>query len=201
MIVKYVAVYSMRGVNKLPDGETSVALLRLREPTLSATLTSEAERYFLHVDKSAAIGSQLLRGLFTPDTVGKGTLDERLAVDIEAIRGQRTKFSPSNVSLVFEGETTVENPNFDARRDTEGFSICIDAIQKREIRDRFRKGQQAILLAVGLSLKENIDRATQRVGEVIYLVDDNTSKPIYTFTLEGGAVASLASPVSVTRFH
>ena len=56
---------------------------------------------------------------------------------------------------------------------------------------------QAILTALVLSLPANADRQVEKVGEVIYLVDPDNGKPIYTFNIQGGAARfSLASPLT-----
>lgn len=55
----------------------------------------------------------------------------------------------------------------------------------------------AVLAAVGLSLAPNADRQVERVGEVVYLVDPESEKPIYAFTMSAGAArVSIASPMT-----
>jgi hypothetical protein len=63
----------VHGANKLPDGAQSEAFLALRGPSIAATLTINPEHYFLHINKSAALANQLLKGIFLPEA---GPLDD-----------------------------------------------------------------------------------------------------------------------------
>ena len=70
MKVRYAAVYKIHGVNKLPDGAENADLLALQNPEITALLTTEPEPHLVHIDESAAIGTQLLKGMFAPDNGG-----------------------------------------------------------------------------------------------------------------------------------
>jgi hypothetical protein len=150
MKVRYTVIYRLHGANRLPEESESAGLLALSNPALSATLTTNPEPHFLHIDKSAALGAQLLKGLFAPDK--DGTLQERLAAEIEVVKAQRAGQTGSGVFLVLDGQADIPAPEFKARRDTEEFGICIDAIAKPEIRAIFRPAAQSVLTALGLSL-------------------------------------------------
>ena len=61
----------------------------------------------------------------------------------------------------------------------------------------FRPSIQTALTAIALSLSTNADRETDRLGEVVFLVEPDNPKPIYTFTFNiSAARLSLASPVT-----
>ena len=56
---------------------------------------------------------------------------------------------------------------------------------------------QAVIATLSLSLPVNADRQIERVGEVIYLVEPNSEKPIYTFSVQfGAAKLSLATQLT-----
>jgi hypothetical protein len=170
-------------------------LLTLHDPEVTATLTTNPDPYFLHIDKSAALAAQLLKGVFAPDT--EGTLQERLAAEIEDARARRLKTGGTGVFLVFEGKTDIPASEFKHRRDIDEFAVCLDVISKSEIREKFRQPVQCVMAALGLSLPMNADRRIEQTGDVVYLVDPENGKPIYTFSFQGGfARASVASPLT-----
>jgi hypothetical protein len=195
MKVQYVAVWKLHGANKLAADASTLELARLNDPALVASVTTDPEPYFLHIDRSAAIGTQLLKGLFAPEK--DGTPEERLAAELDSVKSRRAKQTGKGVFLVLEGETDVPAPNFETRKDTDEFAVCFDAIEKPEIRKSFRPSVQAILTALSLSLPANVDHQVERVGDVIYLVDPDNGKPIYTFGFQGGSArVSLSSPLT-----
>jgi hypothetical protein len=193
--VQYVAVWRLSGANKLASPASSVELARLTNPTLVATVTVEPEPLLLHIDRSEAVSTQLLKGLFARDK--DGTPQERLAAELENVKARRSQETDKGVFLILEGETEIPAPDFKTRRDTDEFAVCIDAIEKPAIREAFQPVVQKVLTALGLSLPANADRQVTKVGEVIYLVDPDTGKPIYTFSFQAGlARASVASPLT-----
>jgi hypothetical protein len=191
---RYVAIYKVHGANNLADGAQSEALLALKTPSIAATLTINPDPYFLHINKSAALANQLLKGIFAPEA---GPLDEQLSAEIEAVMASNVKQAGSGVFLVFEGEADVPMPKFELRRDLDDFAISLDNIDKSEIREAFRSAVQSVLTAIALSMRSDVDPSIQKVGEVIFLVDADSGKPIYTFAFQGHAARmSLAGPLA-----
>ena len=132
MMVRYIAIYKLHGARSLPEGVEASSLLVLQSPMLTATLAANPEPYFLHIDKSTALATQLLKGLLTAENE-KGTLQERLSAEISVIKDRRIKSGDDvGVFLVFEGGTEVPSAEFEARRDTDEFAVCFDAIPKAE---------------------------------------------------------------------
>jgi hypothetical protein len=82
--VEYTAIFKLVGASKLPEGAECTSLLTLQSPVLAAVLTMNPDPYFLHIDKSRALGTQVLKGLFAPDK--GGTLQERIAAEIEDVK-------------------------------------------------------------------------------------------------------------------
>lgn len=83
MEVKYVAVYKLRGANGLSSDASSV-LFERESPKMIATLSADPEPYFAHIDRSLALGLQLLRGRF--GEMKEGTPEERIAAEIQRIQ-------------------------------------------------------------------------------------------------------------------
>jgi hypothetical protein len=189
--VQYTAIFKLVGVSKLPEGTECTSLFTLQSPVLAAVLTTNPEPYFLHIDKSLALGTQGLKGLFAPD---KGSLQDLLAAEIEDVKARRVESIGSGVFLIFEGETDIPNPAFKYRRDSDEFGVCLNGIEKAEIRERFRPSVQRVITALSLSLPTNADRGIEKAGDVVHLIDDG--KPIYSFALYGSARASVSSPLS-----
>jgi hypothetical protein len=109
-----------------------------------------------------------------------------LSAEIEAVMANNTK----QAGPVFEGEADVPKPKFELRLDD--FAICLDEIDKFEIRETFL----AVVQGVPLSMRFNVNPSIQKMGEVIFLVDANNGKPIYTFAFQAHAAsASLAGPL------
>ena len=115
----------------------------------------------------------------------------------ENVRARRKKQTEKGVFLVLEGASDIQEPCFKTRRDLQDISICFDAIAKPEIRESFGPAVHAVLIALGLSLPANADHQIEKVGEVVYLIDTENDKPIYTFSFQGGSARlSLASPLT-----
>lgn len=193
--VRYIAIYKLHGANKLPEEAASAKLLASQSPAVTAILTDAPEPYFIHINKSAALGAQLLQGLFAPDQ--KGTWQERLAATVEEVKARRTEKTGTGVFLVFDGETDIPTPEFGLRRDTDDFAISFDAIAKSEIRESFRPFVQSVMTALGLSFSEGADRRIEILGDVVFLIDPSDGKPIYDFSAQFGEVRlSVASPLT-----
>lgn len=195
MKVRYIAIYKLRGANKLPEEVGCANLFASQSPAVIAMLTTIPELHFLHIDKSAALGAQLLKGLFAPDQ--EGTWQERLAAEIEEIKARRAKQTGPGVFLVFDGETDIPTPEFKNRRDTEEFAVSFDAIEKSDIRATFRPAAESVMMALSLSFPQNADRTIEKLGNVVFLIDPIGDKPLYDFSFQfGEARAYVTSPLT-----
>jgi hypothetical protein len=194
MNARYLAIWKLIGANTLVAGG-NLELVRLNEPRLVATVTADPEPFFPHIDQSVAIANRIWKGLigvFASDQ--SGTFQQWFAAEVESVKAGRAH---KGVFLVFEGETDVPAPNFTKRRDTDVLAVCFDAIDKSELKEVFRQSIQATMAGLSISLPTNADRQIESVGETIYLVEPDTEKPIYTFSVQMGAPKlSLATPLS-----
>jgi hypothetical protein len=164
MKAQYVAVWKLHGANKLVSDKDSLELVHLQGPATVARVSADPERYFLHIDRTAAILGLLFKGFFIPEKLG--TPEERLSAELENVKARRAKQTEKGVFLIIEGETDIPPPDFKVRRDMDDFSVSLDAIEKPPIRELFNPKFQAILTALGVSLKGNADRQIAKVGEV-----------------------------------
>jgi len=196
MKIRFIAIYKLEGANKLPDGVESVGLLALQSPLITATLTINPEPYYLHIDRSFALGTLILKAIFTPNK--EGTLEGHLATEIKNVQERRAKLKGTDVFLVFEGEMDHPVPEFDTSYwGNDDFAVCLEAIDKGIVRAQFRQVVEQALVALSVSLPANADRAFGKIGDVIYIVGPNNEKPIYTFNIKGGDVRlSVASPLN-----
>lgn len=196
MKVRYTSIFKVRGANALPDGAESVNIVALKNPTIVATLTTDPEPHFVHVDRSAALATQLLKAIFAPDK--DGTIEERLLAEIENVKLGRATKSSKGVFLAFNGETEIPTPEFKARRDTDEFGLYLDDIPKSEIREIFRPSFQGVMTALSMSLPANVDRGIEKMGDVVYLIDSDRGKPVYAFNLRGSGTLSLSGQLTAT---
>jgi len=159
----------------------------LSDPTVVVRITAGPEPYFVRIDEAAAIANLLIKGLTGVFDGYQGlTFEQAFAAELAKVKSYRSNQTSSGVFVILEGETEVSSANFSLRKDNERFDVCFDAINKSDIMDLFRSSIQTVLTAIALSLSANADREMERLGAVIYLVEPDNPKPIYTFTPEIG---------------
>lgn len=185
----------MVGLNKLPSniGQYDLAV----SPTFkgSVKLTVDPEPFCLHIDRSAAIATLLLKGLFGPQE--EGTFEDKLAAQTEVVRKDRAERHGVGVFLIFEGSGAVASPDFRSRRDLDEIVICLDAISKTKFCDQFAPALRGALAAIVLALPDNADQRIQKVGDVSYLIEPDKGRPVYSFSFTGRAVGlSISSTIS-----
>ncbi len=195
MLANYVAVWKLRGANRLVAKQTTVVLASSSEPEITASVTADPEPHLCHIDRAGALATLLLQGLFAPEK--DNTPEERLAAGIEAVQARRAKQTGKGVFLVFAGKEHVPSREPVSQRDTKEFAVCFDAVDKEAVRSKFRPFVDATLTACGLSLAPQADRQVEKIGEIVYLDDAENRKPIYSFTVSsGGARVSQSTPMT-----
>lgn len=195
MEVRYVAVFKLRGANGL-SGDDPLSLFEAENPNITASLTADPEPYFEHIDRSRALGLQLLSGLFGDKK--EGTPEERLATETARIQSERhgKKSASTGVYLVFEGSDDIDPPEFKTRRDRDDFGISLDDVSKGELRKPFKAAIESVLAGAALSLPAQADKKVEEIGSVLYLVDPDKGIPIYPFNFQmGSASAYVSGPV------
>lgn len=191
MRARYVAVWKLHGANSLIAEQPDVVLASSTEPVVVAKITADPEPYFFHIDRAGALATQLLKGLFSPEK--EGSPAERVAAEIDVVKAGRAKQTRSGIFLVFEGEMDVALSDPVASQDTEEFTVWFNAVDKETVRSAFRPFVDATLTACSLSLVANADRQVDKIGDIVYLDNPETKKPIYSFTISGGSARFLLS--------
>lgn len=83
MKARYHAVYKVHGASGLSKGIKDENFIEIFEPHLTATFTTEPEMYFRDIDRENAVRTQLVKGLFAPETLGAGSIEVRLELRLE----------------------------------------------------------------------------------------------------------------------
>lgn len=182
--LRYIAIYRLLGLNKLPDDSETMDFVEFDGDDVVVKLTTNPEPFFFHIDRASALSTLLLQGMLGPSR--EDTPEQRIAKQIESIRDKRRRQNIGGVFLIFEGELKISSPNFSYRRDMEEFSICFDAFEKGIAREKFLPVIQATLTAMAISFPENADTRIQKVRDISFLIEDKTKKPLYCFTAELG---------------
>jgi hypothetical protein len=211
MKARYQAIYKIHGVNGLSNGAKHENLVEMSDPTLTATLTTEPERYFLDIDRENGVRAQLLKGLFAPDTLGTGSVEDRLAFEVEERRKARSETTRQGLFVVFYGESEFPNFEFRTRQDTDGFAVSMDDFPKDDMRAKFQPILQSILTALSLVLPEDADQTLECIGEAVFLYEESKSKPVYVVQFKGGGAwfsvstslkfESVAAATNILKLH
>ena len=198
MKTRYIGIWKLHGANTLASPNKDIELARLSDPAVVVRITADPEPYFARIDEAAALANRLINGLTGVFGGDQGlTFEQAFATELTKVKSGRSNQSSSGVFVVLEGETEVSSPNFRLRKDNERFAVCFDAIDKSKVMVLFRPSIQTVLAAIALSLPANAERQMDCMGEVLYLVEPDSQKPIYTFTVEfGAAKLSIATPLT-----
>ena len=112
MEARYIAIYKLLGVTKLPSDAKTLDLGALPNPNVNGNvkLTINPDAYCVDIDRSAALGLQFFKGPLGPEQ--NGTPQERLAAQVERARRDRVDRYGTGVFLVFEGASDIPSPDF-----------------------------------------------------------------------------------------
>ena len=150
MKARYTIIYKLRSTYQLPDEAESASFLALKDPAITATLTTNPEPYFLHVDKFRAL-SFVFYGSHIGDTAQErlAAKQDWLPAKIDKVRADRAYRTGRGVYLIFEGESDIPTPSLYGRLDTGEFAIAtIRPIS--EIRKSFEPFIERVITAIGL---------------------------------------------------
>jgi hypothetical protein len=151
-----------------------------------AVLTSDPTPLCTQLDTSPVLANMLLTGLFH-GTTEPGTIDERLARQVQRLREERQKKLGAGVFLFVEanGETTDPfTPT--TQRDCGDFILALDGPPKRDIRNHHEPVVRKILAAIGLGIPSVA--GFEKVADAVVFIDAG-GKPIYSFKFDGKADA------------
>lgn len=183
----YSSLYYIRGLSPSSPA-TDEEIFADSAGSIRAVLTSDPARLCDGLDKAAAIATMLLTGLLGEKE--PGTVDERLARQVQRLREERVKKFGAGVFLLFEanGETAPITP--DTQRDCGNFVLALDGLPKGDVRDRHEPLARKMLAAIGLGFTDVA--GFEKVADALVFLEAD-GKPIYGFNFEAGRATLLVS--------
>lgn len=194
MQINYIGIWKLHGANGLAGNAESFAIADNAADGVRATIVSNPAPYFHHIDRSLALLDITAHGglKIVVNSNSSQTLAERAA----AIHASRKDLNLAGAYLVIERQARGGEINPALRRDADDFSVCFDGVDKKEVQSAVRPFLTAVMSAVTMNLKENAERQFSKIGEVVFLTENDSAKPIYTFSYELGTPrVSVASPL------
>jgi hypothetical protein len=188
MRYSYSSLYHIRGLSPASP-PTDEEMFADAEQHGRAVLTSDPGQLGEQLDSSTALATMLLTGLIGGDKES-GTVDERLARQVQRLRDERANKFPSGVFLFFEASGRCTSITPQVEHDYGSFVLALDGLPKREIRNRHEPLVRKILAAIGLGLA-SVAGFKKISDATVFFTDEG--KPVYGFNFEGGIPEMLVS--------
>ena len=151
-------------------------------------------------DRGAALGHLALQGIFGPAKVG--TLDERLADELNEIRQARRNRPGSYPVLLFEATGSVDVAIGNSAQHRDDFILTFDAFDKAAIRQQFVRQNRSVQLALAMESKGRVRFDEITTGTYCTNAEGLT---VYSLSMTGGnaelIVASPFTPDAADRLH
>ncbi len=200
MKARYIGLYRLPGIGKLPSGVSCCQLAAFGQPRLSATLVSDPAPYFEHIDNLSGLLMAWFRG---PVTSATESAQQRLANEIDAARRRREAGSSVGPFIAFDGETDISGEGLTRRQEIGGVAFCINEVPGGAIRGKFQRAIESVILALILSMPAIADQRIETVGSVAILIDETSGKIIYPISIVGNPIiisrAVSISPEAISR--
>ena len=142
----------------------------------SYTLVRDIDDSLEKCDQGMAVGHLTLQGIFGPTKIG--TLEERLAAEIEEIRLARSKKIGGSPMLLFVGNGEVNVSLGQPTQQRDDYIVTFDAFNKDAIRQQFAHQHRSMQLALALESKSLVRF-------------DQVATGVYCTNLEGHTVHSV----------
>lgn len=158
----------------------------------SYLLTNNLDATFAICDRGLALGHLALQGIFGPEKVG--TLEERLASEIDEIRQERHKKAGGYPMLLFIGHAETNVTISEKAQQRDDYILTFDAFDKSAIRQKYVHQHRAMQLALALGSKRRVrfDEATS--GTYCTNVEGHM---VYSLSFSGGnADLIVSSPLT-----
>ena len=195
MKARYIALYRLPGISKLPPGVSCCQLAAFSHPRLSATLVSDPAPYFEHIDKLGGLLMTLFKGVGATDT--SVSLEQRLAAEIASARRQREAASGTDPIIVFDCETDISVEAIENRQEIGNVVFCINSVPRGVVRGKFQGAIESVIVAVILSIPAIADQRIETMGSVVILIDGSSGQSIYPVGIVGNPVViSRAASIS-----
>lgn len=173
----FIQIWKLHGINTVSPDIKDNLLGKADNPKVVARMTDDPGPYCLHIDRHTAVTHSFPIQILPDQQFG--LCDADLAIHVEKAKSIRELAWGEGAFVVFEGDTDVLVPEFSARWDAESYTGCMDDVGKVEVTKQFRPFVLAVLGALGLDLAKNASRNATKIGEVTFLLDEGSEKPIY----------------------
>ena len=157
----------------------------------SYTLVKAIDDSFEKYDQGMALGHLALQGLFGPAKIG--TLEDRLASEIEEIRLERRKKISGSPLLLFVGNGEIDVSLSEPSQQREDYILTFDAFDKEAIRQKFAHQHRSMQLALALESKSRVRFDQVATGVYCTNADGHT---VYSLSLELNAEATVSSAMA-----
>jgi hypothetical protein len=157
----------------------------------SYTLVKAIDDSFEKCDQGMALGHLALQGIFGPAKVG--TLEDRLASEVEEIRLARSKKIGGSPLLLFVGSGEIDVSVSEPAQQREDYILTFDAFDKESIRRQFAHQHRSMQLALALESKSRVRFDQVATGVYCTNTDGHT---IHSLSFAMNADLSVASAMS-----
>jgi hypothetical protein len=146
-------------------------------------------------DKGGALAGLMLQGIFAPEVVG--TLEDRLAAQIDEIRQTRRQKTANSTVLLFKGTGLVEFQLTGNAREHDDYLLTFDAYDKDAIREKYAHQHRSMQLALALESSSRV--RFEQVTTGTYCTD-STGRTLYSLTFSGGRLdVTVSSPLTAEQ--
>jgi len=151
-------------------------------------LTNDIDGQCANSDRGMALAGLMLQGLFAPEMAG--TMEERLAGQIEEIRQTRRQKIANSSLLLFKGTGLVEFQLSGSAREQDDYLLTFDAYDKDAIREKYAHQHRSMQLALALESSSRV--RFEQVTTGIYCTD-STGRTLYSVTFSVGSADATGS--------
>ncbi len=195
----FIQIWKIRGINTIGPDIGMDVLGTARNPSISARLVDDPEPYFFQIDRQKAIAGFSLN--FSLGKSDDRSANEKLVDSIEKAKAIRQEEAVKGAFVVFEGTDEIPISQCKKWQETESYSLCVDGFDKTQATQRFRPFVRSVLAAIELNLAANASRDIAKVGEVIFLRENDDDKPTYSIKFGGRAEGTVACPFTRQTFE
>lgn len=157
----------------------------------SYSLTNNIDAVCAISDRGMALGHLALQGMFGPAKVG--TLEERLAAEIEEIQQARREKTGSYPLLLFIGKGCADVTIGESAQQRDDYVLTFDAYDKAAIRQEHIQQHRAMQLAIAVELKTRVRFDEMSAGTYCTNAEGHT---VYSLSFSGNAELTVSSPLA-----
>ncbi len=178
----HTVVFGVKGI-AWNDADPDLEVLSDAEAGSRVMLVSKTDAYTTEGDRALASGGLMLRGLVSDD-LPEGSIEERIAREVEQIRSSRAQRLGRDPAIVISIRGEVDDITPSLERDLGSFVVCFDGIDKDSIRERNAGVIWATLTAITLATEGIVELS--KVADSLVLQRDD-GKSVYPYALQAGA--------------